>query len=143
LLHFSLEMGSKVSMHCITETTRIRRILPLRLCSALILKSLQESALAPQPPCINLKTEGLTLGNPAKMKTQTLHIKGAAVLDTMEAIKARAGKEELERIVAHLDAQTREILQPPSRPLRGIPAQPSLDVLSLTFGKRQAETKKN
>ena len=50
------------------------------------------------------------------MKTQALHIKGTAVLDTMEAIKARAGKEELERIFAHLDEQTREILQPPISP---------------------------
>jgi hypothetical protein len=45
-----------------------------------------------------------------------LHIKGTVVLDTMEAIKARAGKDELERIVAHLDEKTREVLQPPISP---------------------------
>lgn len=45
-----------------------------------------------------------------------LHIKGTAVLDTIEAIKARAGKEELERILACLDDDTREKLQGPISP---------------------------
>lgn len=40
-----------------------------------------------------------------------LHIKGTAVLGTVDAICARAGKEELERILGHLDEQTREIFQ--------------------------------
>jgi len=45
-----------------------------------------------------------------------LHIKGTAVLDTLEAIKARAGKVELDKIVSHLDPETREILQRPISP---------------------------
>ena len=45
-----------------------------------------------------------------------LHIKGTAVLDTLEAIKVRAGKEELNRIISHLDQETREILQRPISP---------------------------
>lgn len=45
-----------------------------------------------------------------------LHIKGTAVLDTMQAIKARAGKEELEKILANLDEKTREELRQPVSP---------------------------
>ena len=45
-----------------------------------------------------------------------LHIKGTAVLDTMEAIKARAGKVELDKIISHLDPETREIFQRPISP---------------------------
>lgn len=45
-----------------------------------------------------------------------LHIKGTAVLDTMEAIKARASKEKLDRILACLDDETREKLKPPISP---------------------------
>jgi hypothetical protein len=40
-----------------------------------------------------------------------LHIKGTAVLDTLEAIKVRAGKAELDKIVSHLDPETREIFR--------------------------------
>src|SRR5215470_2696835 len=40
-----------------------------------------------------------------------LQIKGTAVLGTMDAIRARAGKEELERILAHLDDDTREVFE--------------------------------
>jgi hypothetical protein len=45
-----------------------------------------------------------------------LHIKGTAVLDTLEAIKARAGKAELDKIVSHLDPKTQEIFQRPISP---------------------------
>ena len=45
-----------------------------------------------------------------------LHIKGTAVLDTLQAVKARAGKEELDRIISHLDPETREIFQRPISP---------------------------
>lgn len=45
-----------------------------------------------------------------------LHIKGTAVLDTLEAIKARAGKAELDRIISHLDPETREIFRQPISP---------------------------
>src|SRR6266571_6172492 len=45
-----------------------------------------------------------------------LHIKGTAVLDTLEAIKVRAGKAELDKIVSHLDSETREIFQRPVSP---------------------------
>lgn len=45
-----------------------------------------------------------------------VHIKGTAVLDTLEAIKARAGKEELEKIVAKLDPEDREIFRKPISP---------------------------
>lgn len=38
------------------------------------------------------------------------------MLDTLEAIKARAGKDELEKIVAHLDAEDREIFRKPFSP---------------------------
>lgn len=45
-----------------------------------------------------------------------LHIKGTVVLDTMEAIKARAGKEELDKIVGRLDEETRKVFQQPISP---------------------------
>ncbi len=45
-----------------------------------------------------------------------LHIKGTAVLDTLEAVKARGGKNELARIIAHLDEETKEIFQRPVSP---------------------------
>jgi hypothetical protein len=45
-----------------------------------------------------------------------LHIKGTAVLDTLEAIKARAGEEELEKIVGHLDEEAKEIFRKPISP---------------------------
>jgi hypothetical protein len=45
-----------------------------------------------------------------------LHIKGTAVRDTMEAIIARAGKEELDKIISHLEPETQKILQPPISP---------------------------
>lgn len=45
-----------------------------------------------------------------------LHIKGTSVLDTVEAIKARAGKAELDKIISHLDPETREIFQRPISP---------------------------
>lgn len=45
-----------------------------------------------------------------------LHIKGTAVLDTLEAIKTRAGKAELDKIISHLDLETREILRQPISP---------------------------
>lgn len=45
-----------------------------------------------------------------------LHIKGTAVLDTLEAIKARAGKAELEKIISHLDQETQEIFRRPISP---------------------------
>jgi hypothetical protein len=40
-----------------------------------------------------------------------LHIKGTAVLDTLKAIEARAGKAELDKIVSQLDPKTREVFQ--------------------------------
>lgn len=45
-----------------------------------------------------------------------LHIKGTAVLDTLEAIKARAGKAELDKIISCLDAETQEIFRRPISP---------------------------
>lgn len=42
-----------------------------------------------------------------------LHIKGTAVLDALEAIKARAGNAELEKIISHLDPETQEIFRRP------------------------------
>jgi len=45
-----------------------------------------------------------------------LHIKGTAVLDTMQAIQARAGKSELDKILGHLDEKTREELKQPISP---------------------------
>ena len=45
-----------------------------------------------------------------------LHIKGTAVLDTMEAIKARAGKEELDRILACLDDEAKGAFRGPISP---------------------------
>lgn len=45
-----------------------------------------------------------------------LHIKGTVVLGTLEAIKARAGKAELDKIISHLDLETREIFQQPVSP---------------------------
>lgn len=42
-----------------------------------------------------------------------VHIKGTAVLDALEAIKARAGKAELVKIISHLDPETQEIFQRP------------------------------
>ena len=45
-----------------------------------------------------------------------LHIKGTAVLDTLEAIKARAGKAELEKIISHLDPEGQEIFRRPISP---------------------------
>lgn len=45
-----------------------------------------------------------------------LHIKGTSVLDTVEAIKARAGKAELDKIISHLDPETQEIFQRPISP---------------------------
>ena len=45
-----------------------------------------------------------------------LHIKGTAVQDTLKAIEARAGKAELEKIISHLDPETREIFQQPISP---------------------------
>ena len=45
-----------------------------------------------------------------------LHIKGTAVLDALEAIKARAGKAELDKIISHLDPETREIFKRPISP---------------------------
>jgi hypothetical protein len=45
-----------------------------------------------------------------------LHIKGTAVLDTMQAIQTRAGDEELDKILAQLDEKTRKELQPPISP---------------------------
>ena len=45
-----------------------------------------------------------------------LHIKGSAVPDTLEAIKARAGKAELDKIISHLDPETRESFQRPISP---------------------------
>jgi alkanesulfonate monooxygenase SsuD/methylene tetrahydromethanopterin reductase-like flavin-dependent oxidoreductase (luciferase family) len=45
-----------------------------------------------------------------------LHIKGTAVLDTFAAIKARAGKETLDKIVARLDDQAKEAFQEPISP---------------------------
>lgn len=45
-----------------------------------------------------------------------LHIKGTAVLDTLKAIEARAGKAELDKIISHLDPETRGIFQQPISP---------------------------
>jgi len=45
-----------------------------------------------------------------------LHIKGTAVQDTMEAITARAGKGELDKIISCLDPETQKILQLPISP---------------------------
>ena len=45
-----------------------------------------------------------------------LHIKGTVVLDTLKAIEARTGKAELEKIISHLDPETREIFQRPVSP---------------------------
>jgi len=45
-----------------------------------------------------------------------LHIKGTAVLDTLEAIKVRAGKAELDKIISHLDPETQEIFRRPLSP---------------------------
>jgi len=45
-----------------------------------------------------------------------LHIKGTAVLDALEAIKARAGKAGLDKIISHLDPEAREIFQRPISP---------------------------
>ncbi|HKW64781.1 MAG TPA: hypothetical protein VJN89_19665 [Candidatus Acidoferrum sp.] len=45
-----------------------------------------------------------------------LHIKGTSVLDALEAIKARAGKAELDKIISHLDPETQEIFRPPISP---------------------------
>lgn len=42
-----------------------------------------------------------------------LHIKGTAVLDALEAIKARAGEAELEKIISRLDPETQEIFRRP------------------------------
>jgi hypothetical protein len=42
-----------------------------------------------------------------------LHIKGTAVQDTMEAIKARSGKDELGHILARLDEESRKMLAEP------------------------------
>ena len=44
-----------------------------------------------------------------------LPVKATAVMDTLEAIKARAEKEKLEKIVAPLEAEDTEIL--PKAPL--------------------------
>lgn len=40
-----------------------------------------------------------------------LHIKGTVVLDTMEAIKGRAGQGELEKILSRLDEEEREVFR--------------------------------
>ena len=45
-----------------------------------------------------------------------LHIKGTAVLDTLEAIKTRAGKTELDKIISRLDPEAREIFRQPISP---------------------------
>jgi alkanesulfonate monooxygenase SsuD/methylene tetrahydromethanopterin reductase-like flavin-dependent oxidoreductase (luciferase family) len=45
-----------------------------------------------------------------------LHIKGTAVRDTLEAIKARSGEKELDRILAHLDEEAKEIFRAPISP---------------------------
>lgn len=45
-----------------------------------------------------------------------LHIKGTAVLDTLKAIEARAGKAELDKIISHLDPETGRIFQQPISP---------------------------
>lgn len=45
-----------------------------------------------------------------------LHIKGTAVLDTFEAIKARAGKAELDKIISHLDPEAQEVFRRPISP---------------------------
>jgi len=42
-----------------------------------------------------------------------LHIKGTAVMDAMEAIKARAGREELEKILSLLDVEAKETFRGP------------------------------
>jgi len=47
---------------------------------------------------------------------KVLHIKGTALRDTLEAIQARSGKEELERILAHLEEETKEIFERPISP---------------------------
>lgn len=60
--------------------------------------------------------EQLYSGNAFRERQTMLHIKGTVVLDTMEAIKARAGKDELERIMAQLDQETKEIFQRPISP---------------------------
>ena len=45
-----------------------------------------------------------------------LHIKGTAVLDTFETIKARAGQAELDKIISHLDPEAQEIFRRPISP---------------------------
>jgi|SRR5215472_2414329 len=54
---------------------------------------------------------GNTIEDALLQGKRMLHIKGTAVLGTMEAIQRRAGKEELARILAHLDEETKMVLQ--------------------------------
>ena len=76
-------------------------------------------ALISYAPPKSKRGEGLFVGINMEWVTQSkthsfreqrmLHIKGTAVSGTMEAIVSRAGKEELARILAHLDEETKKV----------------------------------
>ena len=77
-----------------------------------------------------------------------LHIKGTAVIDTIKAIKQRAGEGEFERVVAHLDEETKAIYLAPISPSSWYPFDAfvrflEIDIQETASGNEEALIKRS